>query len=86
MSQDVVIESLKEIISEELDANISRAEIGDETPLFEEGLGLDSVSLVELISLVEKKFDIKFSDSELNPESFSTVKILAGIIGAKQNP
>jgi acyl carrier protein len=84
MSQETVINRLKDIISQELDANITREEIGNDTPLFEEGLGLDSVVLVELISLVEKEFGIKFSDDELRPESFSTVKVLADVVTGKQ--
>ncbi|NJO16161.1 MAG: acyl carrier protein [Thioploca sp.] len=85
MSQQVVINRLKDLIAQDLDANIDREEIDDDVPLFEEGLGLDSVVLVELISLVEKEFKIKFADEELNPESFSTVKVLADVISSKQN-
>ncbi len=55
MSVNTIIDGLKDVISRELDANIAREEISDDTPLFEEGLGLDSVMLVELISLVEKR-------------------------------
>ena len=84
MSEEVVINRLKDIISQELDSNIGREEIGDDMPLFEDGLGLDSVVLVELIALVEKDFRIKFADDELNPEAFSTVKILADTVVAKQ--
>jgi acyl carrier protein len=84
MSQDSIIDNLKTIIVDDLDANISREEINQDTLLFEGGLGLDSVSLVELISLVEKKFSIKFSDSELNPESFSTLTVLSDVVANKQ--
>ncbi len=84
MSQQAIVNRLKTLIARELDANISEAEITGDVPLFEEGLGLDSVLLVELISLVEKEFEIKFSDEELTPESFSTVNVLAEIILAKQ--
>ncbi len=84
MSQEAVINRLKDIISQDLDANLVREEISDDIPLFEEGLGLDSVILVELISLIEKEFKIQFSDEELNPESFNTVKVLADVISSKQ--
>ncbi|MCP4702038.1 MAG: acyl carrier protein [Gammaproteobacteria bacterium] len=84
MSVNTIMDGLKDIISQELDANIAREEIGDDTPLFEEGLGLDSVTLVELIALVEKKFGINFSDDELYPEAFSTIKVLADNILDKQ--
>jgi acyl carrier protein len=51
--------------------------------LFEGGLGVDSIAIVELISLVEQHFDFQFSDAELTPESFSTLNVLANIIANK---
>jgi len=84
MSTNQINDVLRELISKDLDANIAHEEIENDTPLFEDGLGLDSILLVELISLVEKKFDIKFSDEELIPEYFSTVGNLADTISGKQ--
>jgi len=82
MSENL-IDQLKTIIAQELDVNLKVEEIDENASLFEEGLGLDSVTLVELISLVEKQFNIQFSESELNPESFSTLKVLADFISGK---
>jgi acyl carrier protein len=82
MSENL-IGQLKTIIAEELDVNLKVEEIDENASLFEEGLGLDSVTLVELISLVEKQLNIQFSESELNPESFSTLKVLADFISGK---
>ncbi len=82
MSENL-IGQLKTIIAQELDVNLKVEEIDENASLFEEGLGLDSVTLVELISLVEKQFNIQFSESELNPESFSTLKVLADFISGK---
>ena len=84
MAATDTIERLKDMISEHLEVRIDRNEIEAHTALFEDGLGLDSVVLVELISLVEKTFGIKFRDDELNPESFSTVAVLADLVEAKQ--
>ncbi|MGA1284509.1 MAG: acyl carrier protein [Prochlorothrix sp.] len=79
-----IIEKLKTIIVNELDTNLSVDEIDESTSLFEDGLGFDSIATVELISLVEKHFDIEFSDAELNPENFGNLKVLAGFIEGKQ--
>ncbi|NES18194.1 MAG: acyl carrier protein [Symploca sp. SIO3E6] len=83
MSQNV-IQKLKEVMADELDINLTAAEIDESVTLFEDGLGLDSVVIVELISLVEKNFDIEFSDSELNLENFSNLTVLAEFITRKQ--
>lgn len=76
---DVLVQ-LKKLIAEDLDANIQETEIEDGMALFEGGVGLDSVNLIELISLVENRFGIHFSDEELNPECFSTIAVLTDTI------
>lgn len=78
-----IIIKIKKLISEELDTYIKETEIKNDMPLFEEGLGLDSVNLIELIALVEKHFNIKFADNELSVEYFSTVEVLADTIISK---
>ena len=84
---NTVINELKKIIAEELDVNLIVEEIDENTSLFEEGLGFDSIAIVELISFIEERFEIEFSDSELNPEHFTSLKILADfIISKKETP
>lgn len=78
-----IVEKLKSLIAEELDINLKPEEMDENASLFEDGLGFDSIATVELVSLVEKHFDIEFSDSELNPESFSSLNVLADFISTK---
>lgn len=82
MSQ-TTIEKLKAIIADDLDVNLKKDDIDENVSLFEGGLGLDSIVIVELISLIEEKFGIEFSDLELNPEYFSSLKILAEFVSQK---
>jgi acyl carrier protein len=79
-----IVSQLKNIIVQELDVNVSEADISEDVLLFEGGLGLDSVILVELIALIEKKLAVRFSDDELNPELFSTLSVLADFISKKK--
>jgi acyl carrier protein len=80
LTKTEVLAQLKTLIAEDLDANIKASEIKNDMALFEGGVGLDSVNLIELIALVEGKFGIHFSDEELNPECFSTMTILTDTI------
>lgn len=82
MSQ-TTIEKLKTIIANDLDINLKKDEIDENASLFEGGLGLDSIVIVELIGLIEEKFGIEFSDLDLNPESFSNLKVLAEFVSGK---
>ncbi|HEX3126894.1 MAG TPA: phosphopantetheine-binding protein [Thermoanaerobaculia bacterium] len=77
---DSIVTELKRIIADDLDVNIRFDEIDETVPLLGEGLALDSVVVVELISLVEDRFGFEFEDSELNVESFRNLNALAGVI------
>ena len=74
---------LKTIIAEKLDVNLRAEEIDETASLFEDGLGLDSIAIVEFIALIEKHFNIQFADIELNTESFSNLKVLADFVASK---
>jgi acyl carrier protein len=52
-------------------------------PLFEEGLGLDSVVLVELISFIEKRFNIQLGDEALNMDTFKNLRSVAQVVSAQ---
>ncbi len=39
--------------------------------------GIDSMAMVEIILFIERKFDVSFSDDELNPAIFQSVEVLS---------
>ena len=79
-----IIESLNQIIASELDVNISVGEIDENTSLFEEGIGLDSVVIVEFITLIEETFGFQFSEAELTMEMFDNLKAVAEAVSRHQ--
>jgi len=81
MSSEQVIEKVKRIVVEDLDVNLRYEDLDETVPLFEEGLGLDSVVLVELISFIEKRFNIQLGDEALNMETFKNLRSVAQVIG-----
>lgn len=78
--QDQVLEQIKRIVVEDLDVNLKYEDLDETVPLFEEGLALDSVILVELISFIEKRFDIQLGDEALNTETFRNLQSIARVI------
>ncbi len=54
--------------------------IGDEDPIFGEGLGLDSVDALELVLGIEQEFGFKVKSDEMKRESFANVAALAEFV------
>ena len=80
------IEKVRTIIADRLDVNIALEDIDPDSGLLEDGLGLDSIAIVELITLVEETFGFKFDEDGLNMEAFQTVRTLAEYIQRQKQP
>ncbi len=78
-----IIDRLKHIIANELDVNVRAEDIDANASLFEDGLGLDSVVIVELITLIEQSFGFQFAEDELNVELFQNLETISQAITAK---
>ncbi len=78
-------QKLKQVLIEELNLeDVTPEEIGDEEPLFGEGLGLDSLDAVELVVVVQKHFGVEIKDMEEGRPALQTISTLAAFIEAKQ--
>ena len=76
-----LIATLKVQIIEQLNLqHLKPEDIGDDQPLFVEGLGLDSIDALELIVLLQQKYGIKLANRQDGPLVFKTVKSIADYI------
>jgi len=79
------LSSLKQLIIRSLNLEGMTPEmIGDQDPLFGDGLGLDSVDALELVVALEKEFRIKIQSHEIDPEVFSSVSRLSAFIDLRK--
>jgi acyl carrier protein len=75
---------LKRIIVESLNLEGRDPDaIGDDEPLFGEGLGLDSVDALELVIALEKEYGISIEAHEVDREVFTSVASLASFVLAQ---
>lgn len=82
---DPLIPKLKSLIVEALSLeDVQPEDIGDDDPLFGEGLGLDSIDGLELVMTVEKEFQIKIGNSEESRKALHSVAVLAAFIRTQQ--
>lgn len=64
--------------------DVTPEQIGDADPLFEEGLGLDSLDAVELVVLINKEFGIQIQDMEEGKTAFASINALARYISERR--
>jgi len=80
-----LMQDLKKQIVEQLNLkDIKPEDIGDDQPLFIEGLGLDSIDALELIVLLQQNYGIKLTKAEEGPKVFRTVRTMAEYISANK--
>lgn len=82
MSTQEIIQELKALLIETLDLeDISVDDIADHDPLFNEGLGLDSIDALEIGVALQKKYGIKLNpDADDVKSYFASVSQLAKLV------
>jgi acyl carrier protein len=77
---DDVATTLKSILVDEMELGLDAGQVTATVPLLEDGLNLDSIVIVELISVVEHRFGFEFQDEDLRTSSFENLEALAQVI------
>jgi acyl carrier protein len=76
--------ALKRLLIEGLRlGDLEPEDIHDEQPIFGEGLGLDSVDALELVVLVEEKFNIQIPDEDIGRRAFASINALTDYVGSE---
>ena len=74
---------IKQGIVRSLRLPIGWQEIGDATALFEGGLGLDSIDVLELVLEIERSFGISIGDEQTGMKVLRSVDTIAEYIRAQ---
>jgi acyl carrier protein len=79
-------QQIKEGLVETLGLKMAPEAIGDGTPLFGEGLGLDSVDLLEIAAMLSTRFGVEIAagDSDRYKEIFASIHALADFVRERQ--
>ena len=79
---DLALEAeLAEMIVSGLNLDVAASDIQPEAPLYGDGLGLDSIDILEIALVISKKYGLQIkADSADNFEIFSSLRNLAAYI------
>ncbi|MBR4926535.1 MAG: acyl carrier protein [Prevotella sp.] len=78
--EELVLELKKQIIEVLNLEEMTPDDIETDSPLFGEGLGLDSIDALELIVLLEKKYGIKLASPAEGKAIFKSVGTIADFV------
>lgn len=74
---------IAELIVEALNLELTASQIDPDAPLYGEGLGLDSIDILEIALVVSKRYGVQLrADSEDNQKIFRSLRRLAEYIAA----
>ncbi len=77
---------LAAIIVETLNLEIAVSEIDPEAPLYGEGLGLDSIDMLEISLVVAQRYGVKLqADDETNADIFRSLRSLSQYIQTRRD-
>ena len=71
---------LKQAIVRGLRLPIPPEDIDDKAPLFGEGLGLDSIDVLELVLELERSFGVQIRDEETGSTALQSIETIADFV------
>jgi acyl carrier protein len=74
---------IKKVLINKLLQGFKPEDIGDDAPLIELGVGVDSVATLELILALEEEFHITIDESEVNQELISSINSISNYVSKR---
>jgi len=78
--QDTLAAQVKAAIVRCLRMPIAPDEIQDEMPLFDQGLGLDSIDALEIVLELQRSFNVEIADEEVGRQVLRNVSTIVKFI------
>lgn len=79
INKEKILNDIEKIITEKLGIALEQR-ITEDTDFLKDGLGLDSIMVLELIIELELMYDIEMDEDELNTDYFKKASLLAEFI------
>ena len=83
---EALLPEVAELIVSALNLDVAPSDIDADAPLFGDGLGLDSIDVLEISLVIAKRYGFQLrSDNEDNLRIFSSLRALASHIAAQRS-
>ena len=82
---DALLPEVAALIVEALNLEMEAGEIEPDAPLFGEGLGLDSIDVLEIALVISKRYGFQMrSDNEDNERIFASLRALTAYVASQR--
>ena len=82
-----IMRELATLITQAINLDVPPDQIDPDAPLYGEGLGLDSIDILEIALVVAKRYDLQLkADSDENTVIFKSLRQLARYVAARVKP
>jgi acyl carrier protein len=76
---------IADLITQALNLEVMAADIDADAPLYRDGLGLDSIDILEIALVVSKRYGVEIkAESEENHQIFRSLRRLAEFVAAQR--
>ena len=80
MDDESLEKEIKSILVATLGLPIDADAIGNDEPLWQGGLNIGSMAAIEILTILEDRFDVQFPDEAIGPNLFASVRTLADAV------
>ena len=80
-----IIKRIKQFIVEEIIAENTNGDFGEEQSLLENGI-IDSLGIMKLLDYFEEEFEINIDGDEILPENFENLLAISKLVQSKTGP
>ena len=81
MATPELLHEIKQLLISSLHLERTPESIEDDAPLFQTGLGLDSIDALELAVAIERAYRVSIPDEKVGKQVFASVATLAKYVG-----
>jgi acyl carrier protein len=85
VSVDTLMNEVAALIVEALNLDVSADEIQPDAPLYGDGLGLDSIDMLEISLVISKRYGFQLkSDNENNAQIYASLRALSQHVASQR--
>ena len=82
---DALMREVAELIVEALNLDVPADAVAPDEPLYGDGLGLDSIDMLEISLVISKRFGFQLrSDTETNQQTYASLRSLSNYVASQR--